>query len=288
MIPSGPARRTEEEEYGEAHRGSVLPSPPLTRSNSVASRERETDLNGGDDNDDNDDQDITEIEIQDPLRHPSLPSQDSLFDLNGRLRVPQSTSSPRPITSPQPWDLVDPPADNGQNLPYPHGTVKSKFSQMQDSAGARTLIPKSSYYFGPPPPGSAYGTQPIGHIGLHHPREVLRIERDYTGGDVIQFAPIYPLELEGRITPTQFLESINAINERLISAHSLRWAALDNVLAVLTLQLTRLVLTTHYEKQMRVLEQLFRELNAELYNPVGLNLLWPRKVAFLFLEIEYY
>lgn len=30
------------------------------------------------------------------------------------------------------------------------------------------------------------------------------------------------------------------------------------------------------------------ELNAQVFNPAGLNLLWPRKVAFLFLEIEYY
>ncbi len=63
----------------------------------------------------------------------------------------------------------------------------------------RSLIPKSSYYFGPPAPDSAYGTAPIGQIGLHHPREILRIERDYTGGELIQFAPIYPLELEGRV-----------------------------------------------------------------------------------------
>lgn len=64
---------------------------------------------------------------------------------------------------------------------------------------SRSLIPKSSYYFGPPPPDSAYGTAPIGQIGVHHPREILRVERDYTGGEVIQFAPIYPLELEGRV-----------------------------------------------------------------------------------------
>ena len=64
---------------------------------------------------------------------------------------------------------------------------------------ARPLIPKSSYYFGPPPPDSAYGTAPTGHIGVHHPREILRIERDYSGGELIQFAPIYPLELEGRV-----------------------------------------------------------------------------------------
>lgn len=34
---------------------------------------------------------------------------------------------------------------------------------------------------------------------MHHPREILRIERDYTGGEVIQFSPSYPLELEGRV-----------------------------------------------------------------------------------------
>jgi hypothetical protein len=103
---------------------------------------------------------------------------------------------------------------------------------------------------------------------VHHPREILRIERDYTGGEVIQFSPSYPLELEGRVravhsaygvgpcvnmtltqvTPTQFLESINLINEVLISAHSLQPSFVDNMLAVFTLQLSRHVLTSHYEK----------------------------------------
>lgn len=39
----------------------------------------------------------------------------------------------------------------------------------------------------------------MGHIGVHHPREIIRIERDYSGGELVQFAPIYPLELEGRV-----------------------------------------------------------------------------------------
>lgn len=126
------------------------------------------------------------------------------------------------------------------------------------------MIPKSSYYFGPPPPDSAYGTHPIGQIGVHHPREVLRVERDYSGGEVIQFAPIYPLELENRvslpfqlcvdladmqqITPTHFLESINAINELLISAHSLRHSVFDNTLAIFSLQISRLFVKSHFEK----------------------------------------
>ena len=81
----------------------------------------------------------------------------------------------------------------------------------------------------------------------------------------MQFTATYPLELEGRvsrfsalpwtffsfarqITPTQFLETINIINERLIEAHSLRHSFIDNALAYFTLQLSRFVLTSHYDK----------------------------------------
>ncbi|KAF7310437.1 Erf4 domain-containing protein [Mycena chlorophos] len=192
---------------------------------------------------------------------------------------------------PQPWDLVDPPPSNNggpAHAPTTNGeyyaSLSSKKYNTLSSARGKTLIPKSSYYFGPPPPGSAYGTPPVGQIGLHHPREILRVERDYTGGELIQFAPIYPLELEGRVTPTQFLESINEINEVLISAHSLRRSFLDNMLAVFTLQLSRIILTSHYDKEMRRLEALIRDLNVEVYNPAGLNILWPRRVAFLFVR----
>ena len=51
-----------------------------------------------------------------------------------------------------------------------------------------------------------------------------------------------------QITPTQFLESINAINEILISAYSLRHSVLDNCVDILSLQLSRLFLSTHYER----------------------------------------
>jgi len=191
--------------------------------------------------------------------------------------------------SPQPWDQIDPPSDNNLKViaGYYSPGASQKFRTLQ-SASARPLIPKSSYYFGPPGPDSAYGTAPTGQIGVHHPREILRLERDYSGGELIQFTPIYPLELDGRITPTQFLESVNAINELLISAHSLRHSLLDNMLAVFTLQLSRLFITPHFDKEMQRLRTLIDNLNTELYNPAGLNILWPRNVAFLYLEIEYY
>jgi hypothetical protein len=36
---------------------------------------------------------------------------------------------------------------------------------------------------------------------------------------------------------------------------------------------------------MNRLKLLFQYLNEELYNPVGLNILWPQKVGFLFVRV---
>ncbi|KAF7367427.1 Golgin a7 [Mycena sanguinolenta] len=263
------------------------PSPPLTRPNTAESMSREKKPAGDDSFDLEGDPEFSmtlgehahatdsEVEMEPVKPKTTVVRQASAIQLDAKME-------------PQPWDLVDPPETNGQtNAEYYASLKGSKFNTL-NSSRARALIPKSSYYFGPPPSDSAYGTRPIGQIGVHHPREILRVERDYTGGELIQFAPIYPLELEGRITPTQFLESINAINEVLISAHSLRHAFLDNMLSVFTLQLSRVLLTSHYEKEMQQLQLLIQGLNERVYNPVGLNILWPRKVAFLFMEIEYY
>jgi len=35
---------------------------------------------------------------------------------------------------------------------------------------------------------------------------------------------------------------------------------------------------------MKRLQELITQLNSELYNPVGLNILWPSNVAFLFVR----
>jgi hypothetical protein len=61
-------------------------------------------------------------------------------------------------------------------------------------------VPVSSYYYGPPPADSAYFTPPLGQIGVHHPREIVRVERDYSGGEIVQFASTFPMELEGRVS----------------------------------------------------------------------------------------
>ncbi|KAJ7071585.1 Golgin subfamily A member 7/ERF4 family-domain-containing protein [Mycena amicta] len=284
-LAKGDKDKEEERRESTTWPGGLPPSPPLTRS-SLGGESREgvradhdsPTVEGYASHSKVEDSDLEdEFEVE-PRPRATVVRKASRIDFDAKLE-------------PQPWDLVEPPATNNGG-PATNGDYYASLSGRKyntlSSARARTRIPKSSYYFGPPPSDSAYGTQPIGQIGLHHPREILRVERDYTGGELIQFAPIYPLELEGRITPTQFLESINEMNEVLISAHSLRHSFLDNMLAMLTLQLSRAIFTSHYEKEMRRLEALIRDLNVEVYNPVGLNILWPRRVAFLFMEIEYY
>ncbi|EJD04480.1 uncharacterized protein FOMMEDRAFT_167657 [Fomitiporia mediterranea MF3/22] len=198
--------------------------------------------------------------------------------------------------SPQPWEVIEPPPDNNLQMEEimrrtrkeSNRSVPGYVGNVVVKDGKKYRIPRSSYYFGPPPDTSAFGTDPIGHIGVHHPREVVRVERDYSGGELIQFSPAYPLEFEGRITPTQFLETINMINEMLIEAHSLRWSFLDNTLAVLTLYISRFFVSSHYDRKMGRLKEMIEEQNKRVYNPVGLNILWPKDVAFMFLEIEYY
>ena len=46
-----------------------------------------------------------------------------------------------------------------------------------------------------------FGTPQVGVIGRHKPRDLIRLDRDYTAGEVCQFWSGYPFELEGRVRP---------------------------------------------------------------------------------------
>lgn len=78
----------------------------------------------------------------------------------------------------------------------------------------------------------------------------------------------------------------------------------DNSVEIFSLQLSRLLLSTHYDRvrtlgvtwsfitidtgvvtqEMSRLRRHVDEMNHQLFNPVGLNILWPRKVGFLFVS----
>jgi len=71
----------------------------------------------------------------------------------------------------------------------------------------------------------------MGQIGVHYPREMIRVERDYSGGELVQcayqrqfhlkatlipmdrFYSTYPIELEGRVRPFPSPFALHSANE---------------------------------------------------------------------------
>ncbi|WVF68892.1 hypothetical protein IAT40_003665 [Kwoniella sp. CBS 6097] len=149
-----------------------------------------------------------------------------------------------------------------------HGTPRSAYP--------RQALPPKSYY-----------NQPItGTIGRHLPKEIVRIERDWSGGEVCQFESTFPLELEGRVQPSQFTAFINDLNEILSAAYSVRGAIWDNLIAISSLWTSLIWRQSHFEGELTRAESFIHEINKDLFNPHGLNVLSPRDVALQFLEIE--
>ncbi len=65
--------------------------------------------------------------------------------------------------------------------------VLAKLCITQTIAFALHSPPKSSYSTSALPSSMlVYGTEPTGTIGVHWPREIVRIERDWSGGEVCQ------------------------------------------------------------------------------------------------------
>lgn len=182
--------------------------------------------------------------------------------------------------------------DNVKGTDHWHTSTNQSNGQtnelQQRSSRRPSEGPRSSYYFGPPSKNSAFGTPPVGVIGRDKPREIVRIERDYSVGELCQFHPTFPLELEGRISPTLYSETLNDLNVIIIKANDPVWACIDNTFAVLTLYISPLIFGSKYGRESHNLKQRIDQANQKNFNPVGLHLRYPSDTAFLFLELEYY
>lgn len=71
------------------------------------------------------------------------------------------------------------------------------------------------------------------------------------GGADGRFESIFPMELEGRITPAVFQAVIADINVHLTDAYSVRGAVLDNLIAVGTWWTSLVWRTSHFERVCR-------------------------------------
>lgn len=63
-----------------------------------------------------------------------------------------------------------------------------------------------------------------------------------------RFSTVFPLELETRISPTEFAKFIERLNQPLREAYSTSGAVWDNVIAVLTWWTSLMWRTSHFEK----------------------------------------
>lgn len=199
-----------------------LPSPPLTRAGTKSTHKSTPSRPGSgvresQNIDDREEVDVTDIRgwrvsyVGDT--NPGLdPEAGETAGSSRRMTNvhPLKVDIPPNSYSPPPWEIIGPLEDNDP----PHRSINETPTVLQYVScpahcdhlspdrifrSSKRLIPKSSYYYGPPPPDTAFGTDPVGQIGIHHPREIVRIERDYSGGEIIQFSAVYPLEFEGRV-----------------------------------------------------------------------------------------
>ncbi|CAO1630876.1 unnamed protein product [Sympodiomycopsis kandeliae] len=182
--------------------------------------------------------------------------------------------------------MTDHPLENVVRDDEKHSNNNNNISQMKTTP----TEPRSAYYTGPPPKESAFGTSPAGQVGVDRPREIVRIERDYSisPSHIAQYYPSFPLELENRITPTQFSDMINDINALLIEANNPKWAALDNGLAILTLWISPWITGSYYQRKMKQFQTMLDQFNTRFLDKNGLHIRHPETNAWLFLEMEYY
>lgn len=204
----------------------ILPSPPLTRAGTKSSHKSTSSRPGSGTRESQNMEDREELDVTDTRewRDSRVDDPNSCLDLEGGPDGGGTVGSSRRITTTHPlkvdippnshspplWEIIGPSEDHET----PHRATNETFSarkyvlclELRNNISpehvlrsSKRLIPKSSYYYGPPPPDTAFGTDPIGQIGIHHPREIVRIERDYSGGEIIQFSAVYPLEFEGRV-----------------------------------------------------------------------------------------
>lgn len=108
-----------------------------------------------------------------------------------------------------------------------------------------------------------------------------------------------------KLTPTEFQNTLNELNAALASANDPWKSCFDNCLAILTLYISPLILSSHYERvsfflllaleasanslcrqqEMKKFDRILERANRDVFNPAGLNILSPRRNAFLFVSL---
>ncbi|CAJ0905313.1 11468_t:CDS:10 [Entrophospora sp. SA101] len=103
------------------------------------------------------------------------------------------------------------------------------------------------------------------------PKKIIKIERDYTNGESCQFNNNLPKEINERISPIRFKETINRLNELLEKANNPKYAVIGNILECLTIYTSTFCLRSNYDKMIEEVCLFLDDENINYYNRLGLN-----------------
>ncbi|KAJ1977258.1 hypothetical protein H4R35_002373 [Dimargaris xerosporica] len=181
-----------------------------------------------------------------------------------------------------PANYYAPPLPHPGALAYGNGNAADALRSGPTGltvAGNLPTPPTTYYRYTPPAP--PHQLQPVPPQG-----QSLRIPRDYTHGEVRQFALEYPAQLEGAVNFQEFRQFIRRLNFLLTEAEApLLRHAIDHILEFFTLNLSPLILPSYYHRAMRRVYTFIQEQNTMVFEPAGWRVVDLRDTAFLYLEI---
>ncbi|XP_037068291.1 golgin subfamily A member 7-like [Pollicipes pollicipes] len=113
------------------------------------------------------------------------------------------------------------------------------------------------------------------------------IQRDYSEGTAVRFQTAMPPELEGRIEPGVFENTLTTINEIFMEAEELNCATYcEGCLACLTAYCIYTCMDPHYDKCVKKCSRYIVEQNERLWLPRGLLLTDPIERGLRVIEVS--
>ncbi|XP_071441811.1 golgin subfamily A member 7 [Hetaerina americana] len=113
------------------------------------------------------------------------------------------------------------------------------------------------------------------------------VQRDYSEGTLVRFQTRFPPELEDKIEPQLFEQTINTMNSIYAEAEKAGCSTYcEGCMACLTAYLIYICTETHYEKCLRKVAKYVVEQNERVYVPRGLLITDPSERGLRVIEIS--
>ncbi|XP_002131890.2 golgin subfamily A member 7 [Ciona intestinalis] len=102
-------------------------------------------------------------------------------------------------------------------------------------------------------------------------RKRIFLQRDFSNGMAVRFQTRFPSELDGRVNPEEFSQTISVLNEKYRQAEEISFSTYcEGCLACLTGYLLLLCINTHYKKVLKEISKYIEDQNNTIY--------WPKRI----------